>query len=540
MLICNSCSGTIVYIFGNIVKCEYCGRFYTASNGALSDVEPEMLYIRAVNMSKNHRDEEGLTSAIQIFEALDSYKDSSMRVDSCRDMLKKSRAEAVKCRLEAERQAKKRKAIFVTASVAVILIAMICISRNIKRASAYSKALELNGNGQYEEALQVFNDLGDYSDAAMYASKITSFLKEREDRYEKGVSYYEKGAYSECLNSLADIADYLDAEDYIEKAADVIYRQAKECYEAGEFEKAKQLLEEIPDSSSQIRDVELLLADIEDIIIEQSNAETYRQAQEYYSNGNYEAAQRLFMKIYNYEDAATYLSAIGDEYYGQAEKLYNEGNYVKCGEVLNLIDTAEEWSDYTRAVELLESAKGIYQAQVSEKAKTLCRTQGYYEMTSFVDENVCALLTSDEASAMKTACTVEKKLLQDINPYMVGTYPLEEAVAGKSGTVDSLGNNYQFSLSPGYKEVCSYSYYLGGEYAYLQGTIGIRQRDNGESGYGLIRIYGDGALLWEDNNVTKETLPYLMKINIEGIEILKIEMQPVGIRPMLFDPTLSE
>lgn len=211
---CNTCGGTTVFISGSIVKCEYCGRLYSATNGELSIADPERLYSSAVSMSKS-QNEETLKSAIETFEALGSYKDSSALANSCRGMIAQSRVQAEEQRLAAERQAEiekienekrafeeKQKAkvrgIVIAAVSAVAAIAVIIgVISNLNKSSSYNQAMELYSKRQYEEAREIFNDLGDYSDAATYVSTIDSFLTERESKYEKGVGYYEKGAYSE-------------------------------------------------------------------------------------------------------------------------------------------------------------------------------------------------------------------------------------------------------------------------------------------------------------------------------------------------------
>ena len=41
---------------------------------------------------------------------------------------------------------------------------------------------------------------------------------------------------------------------------------------------------------------------------------------------------------------------------------------------------------------------------------------------------------------------------------------------------------------------------------------------------GHIRIYGDGRLLFERSNITSNTKPYNIELNISGVTDLKLEM----------------
>lgn len=555
---CNSCGGTTVFISGSIVKCEYCGRIYSTSNGELSIADPEKLYSSAVSMSKSHN-EDTLKSAIETFEALGSYKDSSVLANSCRGMIAQSRVEAEERRLAAERQAEqeriesekrafeeKQKAkirgivIAMVSAVAVIAVAIHIIS-NSNKESSYNEAMELYGMGQYEEAREVFNDLGDYSDATTYVSTIDSFLTERESKYEKGVGYYEKGAYSECITCLTEISDYLESADYIEKSVEAIYQQATEHYDAGEFEKAKAMLGKIPDSSSKGMDAELLRADIEEVIIAQANAANYEQAKGYYDNGDYETAQRLFMSLGNYGDSATYLSAIGTSYYKQATDLFNQKEYVQCGEVLQYIDTVAEWTEYSVVVDLKQNASNAYVDIIREEAKSICRSEGYASMVEYISNSKCCILTDDKAQVLMQECEINIVSLRELQPYVTGDEELyTDYNRYDSFRTDTMGNMYSYVLYSLAPEGASATYCIDQEYAIFSATVAVRQGADSNK-IGIIRIYGDGRLLWSDENIRKDTKPYNIEVDISGITDLKIEMYyRAGLRALLCDPMLSE
>lgn len=551
---CNLCGGTTVFISSGIVKCEYCGRLYSTSNGELNAADPERLYSNAVSMSKSSN-EDTLKSAIETFEALGSYKDSSALANSCRGMIAQSRVEAEERRLAAERQAEldriesekrsfeeKQKAkirgiVIAAVSAVAVLVVAISIISNSNKVSSYNKAMELYSMGQYEEARAAFSDLGDYSDAATYVSTIDNFLTERESKYERGISYYEKGAYSECITSLADISGYLDSEDYVEKSVEAIYQQATECYDAGEFEKAKELLGKIPDSSSKNMDAELLLTDIEETIIAQTNAANYEKAKEYYDNGDYETAQRLFISLGNYEDSATYLSAIGTSYYEKASNLFNQKEYVQCEEILQYIDAVEEWGEYDKTQELLKSTKEEYQALVYEAAKQLCRSEGYSAMCNYIDGSICGLLDELDASSMK------EKGKEYIPVKLTEIYVMTENLKHKdelSNAKDIFQNEYEYGLEYSYISSQRYTvdkgyhdidiidtYLLNGEFSKFTATLtpseSWRREGNGGEKYGTVifTIYGDGIQLYS-TSLWRTTNPKDIDIDVSGIERLEI------------------
>lgn len=540
---CNSCGGTTVFISGSIVKCEYCGRLYSTSNGELNVADPERLYSSAVSMSKS-RNEDTLKSAIETFEALGSYKDSSTLANSCKGMIAQSRVEAEERRLAAERQAEleriesekrafeeKQKAkirrivIAAVSAVAVIAVAISVIGSSNK-SSSYNKAMELYSTGQYEEALEVFNSLGDYSDAATYVSTINNFLAERESKYEKGVGYYEKGAYSECITSLTDISGYLDSADYIEKSVEAIYQQATEFYDVGEFEKAKELLGKIPDSSSKNMDAELLLSDIEEIIIEQTNAANYEQAKEYYDNGDYETAQRLFISLGNYEDSAMYLSSIGDNYYKRAQELYNAGDYAGCGEQLMYIDTVEEWIEYAVAAELKQTVSVAYINMVSEEAKRIAQKDGKSAMFTYVDSMLCNIFSQNNADDIKDKYQEwQPKELSEITMIDTDFWGSLDSV----GTATDLYQNayesaFSYRMSGNATIEENYQLFLlNGEYQQFSATLSPAEKWKNDRKV-TIAFYGDDVKI-EQFTIDRKTSPLEIEIDVTGVNELKICFQ---------------
>lgn len=103
---CNSCGGITVFISGNIAKCEYCGKMYSVANGVLSDANLAQIYETAVAKTRS-QNEQTLQQAIELFEALGSYKDSAMKAIECRDSIRKQKVQEEDRKLEERRQAEK-------------------------------------------------------------------------------------------------------------------------------------------------------------------------------------------------------------------------------------------------------------------------------------------------------------------------------------------------------------------------------------------------------------------------------------------------
>ena len=120
--------------------------------------------------------------------------------------------------------------------------------------------------------------------------------------------------------------------------------------------------------------------------------------------------------------------------------------------------------------------------------------------------------------------------LTTLNPYYTSNKYFEVV----SGIKDTLGNKYKtgirsFADHIGGRWSGGETYWvwdIGGKYNKLTATGIIRNEDKGASLNlnGLVRIYGDGRLLYEKNNITSNTKPYYINVNISGVKDLKLEM----------------
>ena len=137
------------------------------------------------------------------------------------------------------------------------------------------------------------------------------------------------------------------------------------------------------------------------------------------------------------------------------------------------------------------------------------------------------------------------KDLAEIPSYRHGEFGLGE----ETNIKDSRGNEYPFALR-GYMLQDDGSawqvYDIGGEYQFLTATVAPMYMSGGiKEGYtGLIRIYGDGRLLWSDEQIDSATRPYEITVYIGHVMDLKIEIYGNnggyhdGVNPLLASPKL--
>ncbi len=199
---------------------------------------------------------------------------------------------------EKERKAKERKNKRLTvAFVLVVLIACVVgwfvVTRVIPN-NKYQRAVTLRENGQYDDAIAAFAELGDYSDAA---AQIT------ETKYQQAVSLREAGEYESAIAVFASLNDYRDAETQIEEMKQEKYQQAVTLRENGQYDDAIAVFKALgnySDAKTQIEETK------------------YQQAVALRENGKYDDAIAVFTELENYSDAATQIT---ETKYQQANSL---------------------------------------------------------------------------------------------------------------------------------------------------------------------------------------------------------------------------
>lgn len=143
----------------------------------------ESLYNSALKIQTVQSEDNQLRAAKQ-FEELGTYKDSAERVQQCRDKAEEIRTEEERKKAEREKAEKERKAkakkkkkiaIFITSAVAVCTaLALLCVYVIIPPIR-YNMAVTAVENKNYDEAIAIFEELGDYSDSK---NRVADIIKE--------------------------------------------------------------------------------------------------------------------------------------------------------------------------------------------------------------------------------------------------------------------------------------------------------------------------------------------------------------------------
>lgn len=155
---------------------------------------------------------------------------------------------------EKERQAKeRRKETLTIAAVVLVVIACAiawCIPNVIVPMINYHQAVVLRENGKYDEAIAVFTELNDYSDAKV---QIT------ETEYQQAMALRENGHYDDAIAAFAKLGNYSDAVTQIKETK---YQQANNLNAAARYDEAYAIYMTL----TGYKDVDKLLAEDDNMI----------------------------------------------------------------------------------------------------------------------------------------------------------------------------------------------------------------------------------------------------------------------------------
>lgn len=548
---CNACDGEMKLISSKILRCQYCDKFYEKKNNDLAEITMEEVYKEALSLSQLNN-ENALNAAVNLYKELHHYKDSGSRLVQCQNRLlemqiayqrekeeqerKKiefEQKEELRKRQQCEREKRKRIIKKVVILGAVILVASYLVVGFAQQKiaehheSKYQMAVSLYDQGNYEEALKQFRKLKNYSDAQDYVLKINHQIEERDKIYNRALAFYNNGNVMNALSEFKKCSTYLDASEYINNLSVQVYEKAKDKYNMEDYSEAKRMLENIPENADAYKEAQTLLELVSADIQEQKTIETYDLALEYYNQGNYEQAQKLFVEI-NYKDSNEYLDRIGENIYQEAEALIETGNYEDGINKLELISETSEWSDCQRAVDLMNATIKKYRDMVYEEAKEIYKSTGNQDMSTYIDSMVGALLEQEDASTLKTeiinlyvptkltdCVELENELRSDIEYNVMDIYENEYEYGIKYN--DTANEKYNEKQGFHYEDAYT-SYYLNGKYVHFTATI-VPFKTGGKDA--SFKIVADGNQLFSCN-VNGTSKPQNIDLDITGVEEVKI------------------
>ena len=411
-------------------------------------------------------------------EGLNGYRD----VEELRKQAER-RYEECRNAEEKERKAKERrkKTLTIAAVVLVVIACAIawCIPNVIIPNNKYQQAVVLRENGQYEEAIAVFAELGNYSDAAQQLS---------ETKYQQAMALRENGQYDDAIAAFAELDDYSDSKKQINETK---YQQAVALRENGQYEDACTIFWSIADYSDAKT---------------QFSETKYQQAVSLRKARKYESAIAVFASLNDYRDAETQIEEMKQEKYQQAVTLRENGQYDEA------IAVFAELGDYSDAAQQLSKTKYQQAVALREEGQYNDAIAAFAELGNYSDamtqitetkyqqaNNLNAAARYDEAYAIYVTLTgykdVDKLLAEDDNMIAVardakfavgnyvsfGTYPqtkagndatpIEWLVLARDGDKALLISRYGLDAQPYNKDYTSVTWETCTLRTWLNGTF---------------------------------------------------------------------
>jgi len=312
----------------------------------IDELKKDQVYDNAV-ACESRGGKSGYEEAIELYSQIPGWRNSDERNDSCKnslDELVRAEKKAMADALAEQARRKKKKTIIIASTISfgvVAVVTTLIIVKVIIPSSKYNKAMDSYNNGQYDEAISGFTELGDYSDSSDMMQK---------SKFAKAQSYYEAGNYEEAINAFSELGDYKNSQEMILKCK---YDVATLSYNSGDYDKAIEKFTNIVDYS-----------DSSDMIQKCK----YAIANASYEAGKYEDAINGFTELGSYDNSeimikqCKYVSAIAlhdsnkiEESITELEKLgsYKDSDMLISQYKYELAEQFFNIKKYSKAMEYL-------------------------------------------------------------------------------------------------------------------------------------------------------------------------------------------
>ena len=301
-------------------------------------------------MSKGKK--RNLHKAMTAFSELKDWKDSEDLLCQCQEKLNEQQTKGTA-------NADKRKTSFLRVlKVSVVAAALLMLAALTPKVIEYTepkiaeyrynKALTLIEEGQYEKSFPILEKLGDYSDAK---EQLT------EAKYALAVEYQNSGDYDSAVAVLSEVDGTIKSDDL---DGELKYRVAKSAMEKEDYETAISIFPQIArykDSSNLLKESRYLLGK------QYIDSGKYQEAEkQFISAGGYQNSTEMiresrYLLAKQYLDNKEYTKAVAEfkeiRNYKDSNNLFLEANYL-------LVKLYMEQEDYQSALTHLKQIRYTY------------------------------------------------------------------------------------------------------------------------------------------------------------------------------------
>ena len=160
-----------------------------------------------------------------------------------------------------------------------------CVSRNSGNTlnNNGTQAEELLAEADYDGAISVFSELGDYKDSTERVTEAEAAKQEaiNATNYEQAEKLLAEENYSGAIAVLSKLGDYKDSAERLLEIQKAEYEKAEDCFEAGDYDKAISGFSALGDYEDSAEKVQEVQAKIENVLqpirkaLEEDMAEGY-------------------------------------------------------------------------------------------------------------------------------------------------------------------------------------------------------------------------------------------------------------------------
>ncbi len=240
----------------------------------------------------------------------------------------------------------------------------------------YDLALTYYQDGDYGKALELFSALGDFKTAATYASRAADAIEEASNKaaYEEALRLESQEQYQQALEIYQTIPEYSDATDRAAKMQNyLLYREAEAEAKQENYEEAIRIFTAL--SNENFRDAGYQLSQVQQL---KAQEEAYQAALSLEANQSYPEALKAFNALYAYKDSSKHAQNLEHllDYRAAEEKLAKE-------DFEGAIEAFEALGDYSDAAARKEEAIQRRSTEEAYQAALKLEASGQYRDAYF-------------------------------------------------------------------------------------------------------------------------------------------------------------
>lgn len=253
------------------------------------------------------------------------------------------------------------------AGMAALLLVALAVDKLVVPAVKYNKALSMKEAKNYDAAITLFDQLGDYRDAAWEARSLRTSAQ----TYREALACWEQGDYAQAMALFQNLGVYADS---AQRRADVAsrYQTADELMQEGDLTGAQALyggLYNYEDSAQRLEQINALLV--------------YEEADAYYEKGDFERAVDAYAAISQRKDLSEKASlGMAKSYYAWAVQRFEAEDYEQC---LTLVNRLAALQAYLPADNSEAAMRETCYEKLYEKLEALSREGEYAAAVAFAD-----------------------------------------------------------------------------------------------------------------------------------------------------------